>query len=447
MGGARTKHRIEITGGLGIESAEQSDSGTITDRGGLGTLTGFGVDSRGRKVLVGCHHVIAGMDTVNRKDRYRESPSHSRRVYQPDATDTSNEMGDGARRYRWVSFTWGEWEDTGKTSDGGKRKEQKRTASDGHTQTQWVDAPEVWPDWEDTGKTRRLGPDHQDGPADQKEQSRTSNHGNTQTRWVDKDYVPSTPAPTPTPEPTPTPTPAPTPSPSQPVTPPKPKPQPQPTPTTSWGPWRNVGSPRFIGPDELTGPRWVQDQERTSSAGVKETRVITTSRPTTVAPEPKPSPQPPQPPQEPEPTTTRPTPDTTPPLQTTTPAPTTSWGPWRNVGSPRFIGPSEPTGPRWVQDQERVSSAGTKETRVVTTSRPTTCARTTAAPTTKPPTTGAPVTTAPRTTTQAPETWGEWTDTGRTRTLGPNHPSGPARQKEQKRTSSRGRSETRWVTY
>ena len=46
MGEARTNHRIGLTGGLGIESAEQSDSGAITDRA-VGELT----DCFGKRLL------------------------------------------------------------------------------------------------------------------------------------------------------------------------------------------------------------------------------------------------------------------------------------------------------------------------------------------------------------------------------------------------------------
>ena len=91
------------------------------------------------------------------------------------------------------------------------------------------------------------------------------------------------------------------------------------------------------------------------------------------------------------------------------------------------------------------------------TTRPPTAAPTTPPPTTQPPTTApppddivgppddfttAPPTTAPPTTrppTQAPETWGPWTATGRERW------NGLETEYKEERTSSRGRTQTRWV--
>ena len=61
---------------------------------------------------------------------------------------------------------------------------------------------------------------------------------------------------------------------------------------------------------------------------------------------------------------------------------------------------------------------------------------TTAPPTTAPPTTAPPTTRPP---TQAPETWGPWTATGRERW------NGLETEYEEERTSSRGRTQTRWV--
>ena len=215
-----------------------------------------------------------------------------------------------------------------------------------------------------------------------------------------------------------------------------------------FGDWENVGAPQQ---DPVTD-EWEQLQKRTvtfekemmdSTGNVQEnvwvedsrteTQYVDADAPSrpTPTPTPTPDPNPPPPPPDPPPPPPKPEPDPPPP-------PVETWGPWVDV---RIVWLSYTN---WVNTNQTRGSLGNRERKQTREVRREQIQRKHLKSWQYPRPESIPI--APFTQERwvsdpEPEVWGEWKDTGRTRDEG----QFGIIEKEQKRTSNYGNTQTRWV--